>query len=205
MRQFFIYFIAAVLFCTGDPFLYFNELHARDRTTDCNIVLITIDTLRADHLSCYGYERNTSPHIDKIAAQGITFKNVIAPSSWTAPSMASLFTSTYPINHGLVHGIKVRKQKKEVLSDQLITLPEVLRKKGYTTFGVSSNHHLTEEFGFARGFDFFAYLGWKNADMVNKTVYSWETTIKQSEKYFLWVHYVDPHISYAARSPWIER
>ena len=63
---------------------------------DFNIVLITIDTLRADHLGCYGYHRNTSPNIDKVAERGIIFKNAIAPSSWTAPSMASIMTSLYP-------------------------------------------------------------------------------------------------------------
>jgi len=78
-----------------------------------SIVLITIDTLRADHLSCYGYERETSPHIDSIAKQGILFKNVIAPSSWTAPSMVSLFTSTYPINHGVIHGMKYRSRMQK--------------------------------------------------------------------------------------------
>jgi arylsulfatase A-like enzyme len=119
--------------------------------------------------------------------------------------MASLFTSTYPINHGMVHGINQRKRMQEVLSGDLTTLPEILQKKGYTTFGVSSNHNLTAEFGFSRGFDYFKYLGWRNADMVNNTVSSWEAAIKQSEKYFLWIHYNDPHIPYAARSPWIER
>ena len=205
MKRIFIYLIVVVLFCAKDHVLFFDELHADDRTTGCNIVLITIDTLRTDHLSCYGYERNTTPHIDAIAEQGIIFRNVVAPSSWTAPSMASLFTSTYPINHGMVHGINQRKRMQEVLSGDLTTLPEILQKKGYTTFGVSSNHNLTEEFGFSRGFDYFEYLGWQNADMVNKTVSSWEKAIKQSEQYFLWIHYNDPHIPYAARSPWIER
>ena len=77
-----------------------------------HIVLLSIDTLRADHLSCYGYERETTPHIDKIAEKGILFANVIAPSSWTAPSMVSLFTSTYPVNHGVVHGLDWRRNKE---------------------------------------------------------------------------------------------
>ena len=77
---------------------------------DFNIVLITIDTLRADHLSCYGYNRNTSPNIDNIAEQGTIFANAIAPSSWTAPSMVSLFTSVYPLSHGVIHGFV--KEKK---------------------------------------------------------------------------------------------
>ena len=205
MKKYFLYLVIVVSFGPWVSLLPVHHLHADSRTTYCNIVLISIDTLRTDHLSCYGYERNTTPHIDAIAEQGIIFKNVIAPSSWTAPSMASLFTSTYPVNHGLVHGIEYRRREQEVLSGALATLPEILQKHGYTTFGVSANHHLTEEFGFGRGFDHFAYLGWQNADMVNNTVYAWEEVIKESEKYFLWIHYNDPHIPYAARSPWIER
>ena len=127
---------------------------------DFNIVLITIDTLRADHLSCYGYERETSPHIDKIAGKGILFKKVIAFSSWTAPSMVSLFTSTYPVNHGVVHGLNWRRHQgysQDVFSEKLISLPEILKGQGYKTFGVPSNHNLTEDLGFARGFDYFIY------------------------------------------------
>ncbi|MEE9504195.1 MAG: sulfatase-like hydrolase/transferase, partial [Thermodesulfobacteriota bacterium] len=86
--------------------VFFNKTcPAASASKDFNIVLITIDALRADHLSCYGYNRTTSPNIDKIAEDGIIFKNAIAPSSWTAPSMASLFTSVYPINHGVIHGL----------------------------------------------------------------------------------------------------
>jgi arylsulfatase A-like enzyme len=193
----------------GTHALSIDDLRAETVKDDFNIVLITIDTLRADHLSCYGYKRPTSPAIDKIAKKGVLFRNVIAPSSWTAPSMVSLFTSTYPINHGVVHGLKYRKESKkysqEVFSPDLITLPETLKKQGYTTFGVSSNHNLTAEFGFARGFDYFQYHRWATADRVNKTVYSWKDRIEQSEKYFLWVHYIDPHRPYNARSPWINR
>ena len=113
---------------------------------DFNIVLISIDALRADHLSCYSYERETSPNIDKIAEKGILFENVIAPSSWTVPSMVSLFTSVYPINHGVISGFlrnnKVYKQ--EVLSDNLTTLAEILKENGYATFGVAANLHLSE-------------------------------------------------------------
>jgi arylsulfatase A-like enzyme len=174
---------------------------------DCNIVLITIDTLRADHLSCYGYKRKTSPNIDKIAEKGIIFKNVIAPSSWTAPSMASLFTSVYPINHGVQQGSVTNKKvyHQEVFSDELVTLTEVLRNNGYTTFGVASNLHLSENFGFARGFNYFKCLPFLPAPAVNKTVSVWKEKIKQSDKFFLWVHYIDPHWPYTSRKPWVEK
>ena len=174
---------------------------------DFNIVLITIDALRADHLSCYGYERNTSPNIDSIAGKGIIFQNAIAPSSWTAPSVVSLLTSVYPTNHGVIHGVGYKKKKtlhiQEVFSNQLFTLTEILKANGYTTFGVVSNLHLGEHFGFGRGFDYYKCLPFLPAPQVNKTVYSWEDEIRNAEKFFLWIHYFDPHHYYHARNPWI--
>jgi len=171
-----------------------------------NILLITIDALRADHLSCYGYGRTTSPHIDRIAGEGFIFEKVIAPSSWTAPSMVSLFTSVYPINHGVVHGfIKNGKTilNQEVFSPEIRTLPEILKAHGYTTFGIAANLHLSEQFGFGRGFDYYTCLPWSSAPEVNKMLAPWRDTIKSSEKFFIWIHYFDPHHFYHAREPWI--
>ena len=173
-----------------------------------NIVLITIDTLRADHLSCYGYHRKTSPVIDSIAAKGILYKNAIAPCSWTSPSMASLFTSVYPTNHGVIHGLGYRKDVtlyvQEIFSEQLTTLTEALKAQGYTTFGVASNLALGEKFGFGRGFDHFECLDGQPAVNVNKVLYQWEDAIRKSAKFFIWVHYFDPHAPYFSRSPWID-
>lgn len=197
-------FVVLIFFPAGYAFSL-GKIQAASKK-DFNIVLITIDTLRADHLSCYGYNRETSPHIDKIAEKGILFKNVIAPSSWTAPSMVSLFTSTYPVNHGVTYGLNWRRKKEysqDVFSKKLTTIPEVLKKMGYTTFGVSSNHNLTKDLGFARGFDYFRYLDFPSASEIQEFVYSWEDIIKKSGKYFLWIHYMDPHHPYHARSPWI--
>ncbi len=117
--------IISVLFVLpGGSISFCNAFQAEDSKKDFNIVLITIDALRADHLSCYGYKRKTSPNIDKIAEKGILFKNAIAPSSWTVPSMVSLFTSVYPLNHGIVGGFVKDKAvyNQKVFSDNLITL-----------------------------------------------------------------------------------
>ena len=180
--------------------------YAAPKGTPCNIVLITIDTLRADHLSCYGYDRRTSPNIDSLAAAGIICTNVFAPSSWTMPSMASLFTSVYPINHGVIHGIGLKMDQaiyvQEIFSPDLRTLAEVLQAHGYTTFGVASHRSLDEKFGYARGFDYFTCLPFLSAQEVNKAVCDWEDKIKKAEKFFLWIHYFDPHSPYSAQSPW---
>ena len=203
---FFLSIIVILSFSSiGVVFSQENSRIAQEK--DVNIVLITIDTLRADHLSCYGYERETTPNIDKIASKGFVFKDVIAPSSWTSPSMVSLFTSVYPINHGIVKGFIQEKKivNQEVFSDELITLAEILRSRGYATFGVASNLHLCEDYGFARGFDYFKCLSFHPAPSVNKTLSLWEKEIGEADKFFLWLHYFDPHHYYRARSPWIEQ
>jgi len=172
-----------------------------------NIVLITIDALRADHLSCYGYQRTTSPVIDSIAEEGILYKNAIAPSSWTSPSVASLFTSVYPTNHGVINNVGHRKNAKrsmpEIFSEQLTTLTESLKAQGYATFAVASNPHLRKQCGFGRGFDYFECLDGQPAVTVNNTLYKWEETIRTSEKFFIWIHYFDPHYPYFPQSPWV--
>jgi len=195
--------------------LFTGKLHVDTSQKDFNIVLISIDALRADHLSCYGYERRTSPTIDNIAENGIIFKNAIAPSSWTVPSTASLFTSVYPINHGLIYGRLLyldnfsniykgdQTNIRQVLSDELTTLTEILKMHGYNTFGVTSNILLDEKTGFARGFDYFKCLDFSSAPSVNETIYAWEDAIKKSDKFFIWMHYFDPHDPYYARTPWV--
>ena len=113
-----------------------------------NIIVILIDTLRADHLSCYGYGRQTSPFIDRIAEQGVLYESAISPAAWTPPAHASLFTGAYPSRHGVDHS-------HLALIPKLMPLPEVLRRYGYRTFGISSNYFLGRETRFDRGFDRF--------------------------------------------------
>jgi arylsulfatase A-like enzyme len=115
-----------------------------------NIILILVDTLRADHLSCYAYGRRTSPCIDRIAEESVVFENAISSAPWTPPSHASLFTGTYPSRHGVT-------RSRLVLDPALAPLPEVLRRHGYRTYGVSSNYWLSRETHFDRGFDEFLH------------------------------------------------
>jgi len=209
MKKYLIIIIAGILLTFSLYIIYFPPFNNQTDTVsnnDFNIVLITIDALRADHLSCYGYERNTSPNIDKIAENGIIFKNAIAPSSWTSPSMVSLFTSLYPINHGVIHGFRKggKSFNRQVFSKKIKTLAEILKKHGYTTFGIAANFQLSADLGFARGFDYFSCPGFKESGEVNKIAFSWKDKIKSSPKYFLWIHYVDPHWYYRAREPWIK-
>jgi arylsulfatase A-like enzyme len=118
-----------------------------------NIIVILIDTLRADHLSSYGYARPTSPCIDRIAERGVLYDHAISPAAWTPPAHASLFTGTYPSRHGV-------DRSHLVLNPELTPLPEALRRHGYRTFGISSNYWLSRETRFDRGFDVFVH-GWQ--------------------------------------------
>lgn len=113
-----------------------------------NILLLVADTVRPDHLSCYGYRRKTSPTIDKLASQGAQFENTFAPAEWSPPSHASIFTGLYPSYH--------RTMGRHIsLNKENITLAEVLSRNGYKTIGVSSNGLISAMTGFSKGFDEF--------------------------------------------------
>jgi len=116
---------------------------------DANLVMIVVDTLRADHLGVYGYGRPTSPNFDALAADATVYTDATAQSSWTRPSVASLFTSRLPSEHGAVAaGAR--------LDEGVATLAELLRDAGYRTVGVSANFvHVSRNSGLARGFDHF--------------------------------------------------
>jgi len=163
-----------------------------------NVVLITIDTLRADHLSCYGYKRNTSPNIDNLAKKGIIFTKAETQKTSTAPSLASVLTGTYTNRH-LVNRNGVSLQGFN------ITLPETLKKYGYKTATFLSNPVLGNRFGFRQGFDYFGDLSDLNKDFkedelvesrqLNKMIIPWLEK-NYGQKFFLWIHYRDPHSPY---------
>ncbi len=113
-----------------------------------NLVLILVDTLRADHLGTYGYERPTSPRIDALANEGIRFERAISQAAWTKPSVASLFTGRFVHEHGVIRNL-------DALGDELPTLASRLDDAGYRTAAFSANPWITPEFRFSRGFEEF--------------------------------------------------
>ncbi len=113
-----------------------------------NVILILVDTLRGDHLSCYGHRRLTTPRLDAFARQARLYASAISPGAWTPPSHASIFTGTYPSRHGV-------DRMHPYLDASLTTLPEYLHELGYRTYGVSSNYWIGTATGFDRGFDVF--------------------------------------------------
>jgi arylsulfatase A-like enzyme len=161
-------------------------------TASSNVLLIVVDTLRADHVSVYG-SKHATPNIDALAARGVTFKRAYSHIPITGPSHSSLFTALLPFEHG-VHN------NGQILDPQFQTLAEILGDDGRSTAAVVSLGVLKRKFGLARGFDTYRddfSLDWmKDAGEVNEEVF--EILDGMSAKpYFLWVHYSDPHEPYA--------
>jgi arylsulfatase A-like enzyme len=173
-----------------------------------SLLLITIDTLRADHLPFYGYKRNTTPFLGRLAEHGILFTNAYSTSSWTVPAITSLATGVYPCSHGVVRGVVNNAQvyEQKPIPRTLSTLAEQLQSLGYRTYAVTANYHLTKELGFGRGFDRYVCVGFCAARKVNKVFLEWKREIElQKGPVFVWLHYFDPHLPYLARQPWLRR
>jgi arylsulfatase A-like enzyme len=134
-----------------------------------NVVLIIIDTLRADKLGAYGFKSAVvSPELDKFSAEGFTFDRVISQASWTRPSIGSFLTSKYPRSIGLY------KEQWDVLPDDLLTAGEFFSNNGYKTIGVTANPNINRIFGFAQGFDSYTdseiLFRWMGKEEGKKTV-----------------------------------
>ncbi|MBI4515862.1 MAG: sulfatase [Deltaproteobacteria bacterium] len=187
-----------------------------------NVLLITVDTLRADRLSCYGYAHNQTPSIDALAARGVAFDRAFCDVTWTTPSMASVFTGRYVVHHGL----RMSSQRLE----ETQTLAKTLRGWGYTTAAVIGSFPVDSSFGLSQGFDLYdeafntsvvkdedparlsgelppeaneiAQRNWlmlrrmarayRPDDQVAARAIRW-LTAERREPFFLWVHFFGPH------------
>jgi arylsulfatase A-like enzyme len=170
------------------------------------VVLVSIDTLRADHLSSWGYARPTSPQIDRLAAQGVRFARAEAPASWTLPSHVSLFTSQLPSTHGV-------RDDRVSLPPQATTLAELLSAAGYTTAGFVSWIYVGAAYGLGQGFDVYRELverarlepasggGAAPAGQVVDAALAW-LAAGPKRPFFLFVHLFDPHLDYAPPPPY---
>jgi len=153
-----------------------------------NILLVSIDTLRADHLSCYGYEQKTTPAIDALAANGAVFTRAISQSNWTLPSHASMLTALYPNEHNctIVTGTQ--------LPAKIMTLPELLLEHGYQTFGISSVIFISESYNLAQGFEQFQYRPFSAGEAVDQAIALLNK--RQPRPFFMFLHLYDPHDPY---------
>lgn len=162
-----------------------------------SVIIISIDTLRADHLACYGYGRNVSPNIDKLAKESVVFADCSSQSSWTPTSVGSLFTSLYPSQHGSFGRDRIP------LPGEDVTLAEALRDAGYYTAAFSASPFIHPDFGFGQGFMEFGFDPSENAGKLNSLVLGWLKERAQ-EPTFLYVMYFDPHFKYSPPPPFAE-
>jgi len=230
--------LVAVLAATGatprpyDPgALVPGEPRAGEQTAERpNILIVSIDTLRADHLGCYRYPRPVSPNIDRLSREGILFEQMVCPLPRTVPALASMLTGLYPQDHGL------RDNLRQTLPPEVPTLAQRLREAGYHTFAVNANGLVHPTRGLARGFDYYYIpaMEWDRAPFL-RTLYdrlvsdrsipgergskvhfedgesltrrageliSTFPELPDNEPFFFWIHYYDPHMLYAPPSPW---
>ena len=175
-----------------------------------NVLLVTIDTLRADRLGCYGARDATTPVLDALAGRGVRFETAVAAVPLTGPSHATILSGLTPVHHG------VRDNGAYVLPDSVPTLAEAFRAAGYRTAGFVSGFPVDRRFGFARGFDHYDdrlphsdELGWgeyveRRADRTTAVVREWLEG-RRGEPWFAWVHYFDPHGPYDPPPAWASR
>ncbi|NLH47368.1 MAG: sulfatase [Myxococcales bacterium] len=172
------------------------------------VVLIVIDTVRDDHCGFDGYARQTTPFLAKFARQSVRFTAAHSSASWTLPSVATLFTGVSPTRHGMELASTEQDQQllSQVLNDKFLTLAESLKERGYNTYGINANYHLQRKIGIAQGFDYYKihrYSTRKKVDVtVEKTLEIIRAADSESQPYFLYVHYFDPHHPYKAQEPY---
>lgn len=149
-----------------------------------NVILISIDALRADRLGCYGYSKPTSPCIDAFASKNVLFKNAYSPQPWTLTTHLSMLTSLYPDAHHVQEGL--------TLNPEWQTLAEILKRNGYATGGfATSPYWLNSKYGYGRGFDHY-WCRDERGDKVNAAISDF--VIKNRNKpIFLFIHYYDVH------------
>jgi arylsulfatase A-like enzyme len=167
---------------------------------DANLIIILVDAARADHFGAFGYERRTTPRLDKLFGEGTLFTEAYAPAADTKASVASLFTAQYPDTHGVLGRVT------GLDPDGGATLAECMRVAGRTTVGFSANPYLSASFGFGRGFDLFFEV-FREADiqpmgvgrvdgaLVLKAAVDW-LRAHQEERFFAYLHFLEPHAPY---------
>ena len=175
------------------------ELHQAPGSSPRGVLLVVVDTLRADHVGVYGSPQDLTPHIDSFASESLVFRNTIAASSWTRPSVASIFTSLYPTVNQVLG-------QDDSLSDGLETIAETVSAAGLRTFAVSSNANAGTDYGFDQGFDLFvknlrrrSYPGERGmvpAERITRRALEIVDSLGSKERFFLFLHYIDPHMPY---------
>ena len=164
-----------------------------------NVVIIAVDSLRPDHLGCYGYGRPTSPTVDALAAKGVLFENVISQASWTTPSFGTVLTGLYPSQHGAL-------TINNMIRASVPTLATILKAKGYATAGIVNAPALSPGFGFQRGFGSYdiAEVETRKAAAISDDALKWIDSVDSDrhQPFLLFLHYFDAHLPYSPPAPY---
>ena len=174
----------AVLPLWSNPVLS-TPLHQSPRP---NLIVISIDCLRADHVGTYGYSRPTTPEIDRLASDGVVYEVAVSTSSWTLPTHMSMFTGRLPSFHGVV-------DRWSKLDRSVVYGPELLAEAGYEVNGISSWYFTSQLYGFERGFHLYRFLKTPTASTVVSEAIDLIRSAKGRDQ-FLFVHILDPHHPY---------
>jgi arylsulfatase A-like enzyme len=177
-----------------------------------NVVVLLVDTLRADRLGCYGAHPSPSPTLDRVAADGLLFVDAVSQSSWTMPSVASLMTGLHPHSHGILGGRaggdEDAPNDHELLADPIVTWAEEAAQAGVTTVGISANPLVSRATNMTQGFETFVELpwsakgmNWATATAVNRTFLRWLER-NRSYRFVAYLHYMEPHDPYTPPVTW---
>ncbi len=179
---------------------WFNPIIYVPQQETKNVLLISLDTLRADHVGCYGYPRDTTPNIDQMAKDSAVFLNTFATSPWTLPSHVSLMTALNCINHQVY-------QKEQRMDPSILTLADVLREKDYFNGAITGGGFVKGSFGFNKGFDSYRVSGSLNKlNSAHKICQASQNWIRRhrDRNFFLFVHTYQIHTPYSSPSPYNE-
>jgi arylsulfatase A-like enzyme len=162
-----------------------------------NVLVLLLDTTRADHLGALGYERDTSPNIDRLARENLLYTRAYTEAPWTPPSVATLFSGLWASSHGMMPsaGTDTAMQR---LDEHVLTLAEILKSAGYKTAGISANPWISPEFGYDQGFDSYAVKHKEAADVITDAGLAKLDELRAGgAPFFLYLHYLDPHRPYS--------
>ncbi len=173
-----------------------------------NLIVILVDTLRADHLGYHGYSQATSPRLDSLAEDSVVFLRHTGQASRTGPSVATLFTGLHARSHGVVNPLS-HFDAKGTLDASRLTLAEILSDVGYRCAGFTANSNVSARFGFSQGFEFYQLLRWEKAEVLNRAALAWieEWTVEAEPRppFCLYLQYVDTHSPYEAPTPFVKK
>jgi len=199
IRSFYLILFLLFVAVTG----IYPSSHSRGKkgAEGMNLLIITLDTMRADRIGAYGYEKANTPHLDDLAKNGIMFADCYSPVPVTLPAHCSIFTGRYPLGH------RVRDNGTFLLSDAEITLAEMMKNKGYDTYAVVASFVLLAKFGLNQGFSVYDdsldanellrnFYSEITADIVYAKFEQWFRN-REEKSFFAWVHFYDPHLPYA--------